>query len=271
MKIAIMIAAAIVFIGCAAAAPPPESLPPQTLFEKDIMDATAVVYGIADGDKPATFCTATAFEKKNGAYLFLTASHCLVELNRNKNIVSISPRTWYLSLDYEESFASRDPEKMFPVKIVAVGNPALGYDMAVLEVVLNKPITTIPLAFSDPKAGEPIINVGAPADRKKQLFRGHVRTEKFGHSIITWRGFRWRDAVILDMSAGASHDGTSGSAIISEKDQSVVGILVGRRFAGKEVALPVSQFRDFLTTRFSDLLAPIKKSQTFAWPFKSAG
>lgn len=206
--------------------------------------------------KPVGSCTATAFKRRGNTYYFITAAHCVSvagpikgdmwhEEDKDHCFVRVMPWDWFI-----EIFDSNNTIPfMYRAELYCVGHYGRGDDFAVFKVVLPKPIPTIPLAIWDPRVGEPVINVSAPMQFGKQLFRGYVSAPASPSRHIS------ADSVLLQLPTGP---GASGSSIISQSQRGIIAILTSAFYAPVEdesfkiatahiatSALPVSKFKKF--------------------------
>lgn len=224
-------------------------------LEKKIMAATGVLYAVAPVRDDSgrvnmaniSICTATAFARHGNVYSFVTAAHCVGQAgpttkdlfpcdDPDYKFIRLMPCQWYICLN-----DLKEIQVMRPVELSAIGHEHYGHDFAVFEVILPHPIPTIPLALCDPRVGETVSNVAAPLDLGKQLSRGYVTAERpYGRK-------KFEKLAFFQLNAAP---GSSGSAIVSHKQEAIIGILVkaissetSMQIAG---ALPVSAFRKFL-------------------------
>lgn len=234
--------------GCGAAKTPPGSpvLVPQTQMEKDLMDATVVVYDVRVNTFQGGYvvedydeCTATAFERNGDTYRFITAAHCF----DSQNI----PISFCLSRDEMSPIYKPDEETLFTAELRLIGSQYFGQDLAVIESKMpgvDMPI--MPLALSDAEIGDNVSNVAATKFGGKQLYRGVVVDANFQETIFGLSGAVWRNATIVRLGKGSARPGMSGSAIISENKGGIAAILVGSAVWNKTgIALPISQFKKF--------------------------
>lgn len=209
-------------------------------LEKDMVSATALLYGQLDNGTMRMFCTATAFERNKNVYRFVTAAHCVSEDDVVHDRTSVAQNNWYVTFD------EPDRKDFYPAKLLGVGYQHRGDDFAVLEVTLNRVVPTIALAANDPSLGEDVSNIASPLGLGKQLFRGHVSMAKLDRPVIEG-DINWRGTTLIQMSAGP---GSSGSSVVSRSQKGIVAFLVGTiGFRGSQniVCIPVSKFKKFWT------------------------
>lgn len=226
---------------CEKAPAPPDgeelqSDPAMRELEKDFRKATALLYVQDERGTMFMMCTATAFEKKDDVYKFVSASHCLAQDDTTHDRVEVSQAEWFITFD------DLDQKKFYPAKILAAGYQHNGDDFAVVEVKLDITVPTMSLAAADPSLGEDITNIASPGGLGKQLFRGHVSMEKLGRPLIEG-DINWKGATLLQTISGP---GSSGSAVVSIQQKGIVAFIVGRTSGSPSVvAIPVSKFKKF--------------------------
>lgn len=224
---------------CEKAPPEPEALqsdPSMRALEKEFRSATALLYVQDEQGGLSMMCTATAFEKKDSVYKFVSAAHCLAEDDTTHDRVQVSQAEWFITFD------DPDQKKFYPAKILAAGYQHNGDDFAVVEVTLDITVPTMGMAKDDPSLGEDITNIASPGGLGKQLFRGHVSMEKLGRPLIEGE-INWKGATLLQTLSGP---GSSGSAVVSITQKGIVAFIVGRtRGSPSIVAIPVSKFKKF--------------------------
>ena len=235
-------------------------------LEQKAMAATGVMTSMmeavdsATGEKfliPRGMCTATAFKRRGNVYYFITAAHCAgiagptqgdmcLPEDSDRGFIRVMPWKWFIDL----SEGGLSLSVLHEAELYSIGHTGQGDDFAVFKVKLQKPIPVMPLALWDPRVGEPVINVAAPANLGKQLFRGHVSREYF-----STRGDKDAGKVLFQLPCAP---GSSGSSIISQSQKGIIAILNesisissttddGKEFVThlNSAALPVSRFVKF--------------------------
>lgn len=210
-------------------------------FEKNVYAAVALFYAQLEDGTFKQLCTATAFERSDKTYKFVTAAHCVAEDN------VLHERVEVVRVRFLTTFDEEGEKGIVPAKLLAVGYQHNGDDLAVFEVQLKKEIPIIPLAAKNAIRGERIVNVASPLGLGKQLFRGYVSSSKLDRPMISEKaGINWEGATLLDINVGP---GSSGSAVVSPKQGGIVGILVGtigsQSSTFNVVAIPIEQFHKF--------------------------
>lgn len=210
-----------------------------TPLQKKINDAVVILAGQTEDGGLKMLCTATAFEKKGDLYRFVTAAHCVADDDTGHKRVAVAQTNWYVTFD------EVGLKEFHPAKILYVGYQSRGDDFAILEAVLKREIPVIPLAERDGEKGEAIDNVAAPLALGKQLFDGHVSLDDLDRPVIQG-SINWWHATLLQVNVGP---GSSGSAVVSRKQEAIIAILVGNvsfRSSPNVVAIPVTKLRRFL-------------------------
>jgi len=184
-------------------------------------------------------CTATTFDKSTSSagYLLVSAAHCLGNDDTTKERAATGKNVPFF-VTFDETAQIK---KFYPVTVQWVGYQHRGEDFAVLEVHTDETWVMVPLGDEKTlKDGAPIINIASPLGLGKQVFRGSI-TNLFIDRPIVQGDINWRGAMFLDIPAGG---GSSGSALISEKQEAIVGFLVGTVGGDNNVVgIPVSRFK----------------------------
>lgn len=210
----------------------------QIALTQRVFDATALLYSQTLTGSYRFVCTATAFEKDGDTYRFISAAHCVGKDDTVKEKVELYPYDWFITFD--------DPKHkhFIPMKLVAVGYQSKGHDFAVLEGTIKKrKVPIVPLAENPAQMGENVINIAVPLGFGKQLFRGHVSLPRLRRPFIA-RGINWKNSILLQMSIDG---GSSGSAIVSTRQEAIIGFLVGGPGFGSiiVIAIPTKKFVKF--------------------------
>jgi hypothetical protein len=203
----------------------------------ELYAASAILYAQeADGGMKMR-CTATAFEKVDNGYHFVSASHCVSSWNPAQNRVEIPAVPLYMSYDRADS-------KVFHVaQVVMAGKQGAGDDYAILFVETDQEWPMLRIGdFSRIKQGELVVNVAAPKGLGLQVFFGYVSMINMDRPVLA-NGINWLGATLLQIPAGP---GSSGSAVASEKQGAIVCFIVGGINGNPSaVAIPASRFLEF--------------------------
>lgn len=220
--------------------------------DKKLVDAVkssvGILYSQTSTGSMTMHCTVTAFQKitetdldtkvtKPVAYRFLTAAHCVGDDIVSKEKSADTSRDTYF-ITFDES--GKEPKKFWPAKPIFVGYQSRGEDFAEFEVESNESWTIVPLG-DERKAsdGDDIVNVSVPLGLGKQLLYGTI-SKVFLDRPVQQDTINWKGAIMLQLPG--INGGSSGSAIVSEDQKSIVGILVGTIGGNTIVAVPVSRF-----------------------------
>lgn len=186
-------------------------------------------------------CTATAFEKNGSTYKFVSAAHCVGEDDKtHEKSAPFVHQAFYVTFD------EKDQKVLYAAKPVAVGYQSRGDDFSVFEVKLPKERVTYTIPLGDEKKeqeGNPVINPASPQGLGVQLFRGNISKMELERPLVE-SDINWMGVMLLQMPG--TNGGSSGSAIISEKQEGIVGFLVGTIGETTVTAVPVSRFKSFL-------------------------
>ena len=72
------------------------------------------------------------------------------------------------------------------------------------------------------------------------MFHGSITSLNLDRPVVDNRGINWKGALLLDIPAGG---GSSGSALVSQKNENIIGFLVGTIGGANIVGIPVSRFK----------------------------
>lgn len=181
-------------------------------------------------------CTATAFRKVKDTYEFVTAAHCIGDDNKDKERAATG-------LDIPFYITKDEPGgvKIYRrAEVKWVGFQSRGEDFAVLTVEANDEWEVIELGDEKLEtSGALITNVASPIGLGFQIFHGNITSLNLDRPVVDNRGINWRGALLLDIS---SNGGSSGSALLSQTHETIIGFLVGA-IANTVVGIPVSRFK----------------------------
>ena len=189
-------------------------------------------------------CTATAFERDrvpadNGVftYHFISAAHCVgSDDTTHEKSASATNIPFYVTFD--ETHAAKT---FHPASVLWVGYQHRGEDFAVFEVKTREDWPTIPLGDEQQeKEGASFINIAAPLGLGKQVMYGTISMLVLDRPVIQG-DINWKGALVLQLPG--VQGGSSGSALISDTQQAIIGFLVGTIGEGTIIAIPVSRFR----------------------------
>lgn len=182
-------------------------------------------------------CTATAFKKIPVGYLFVSAAHCVGKDDTQKERAADgSGVPFYITRD-----EPGETKTYHRARLTWAGYQSRGEDFAVFEVRSDEHWNIIPLGDeSKEQEGSPITNIASPRGLGFQVFHGTISNLNLDRPVIDGRGINWLGALLLDISAGP---GSSGSALVSQKNEDIMGFLVGTIGGNNVVGIPVSRFK----------------------------
>lgn len=211
----------------------PSGVRPATGFDKQVMDATFILYSYYQGETTAR-CTATAYQRVKNGYYLISAGHCTYG--------APTDMTWLVASDFYQPKTEVQLVKSRYDEIL---------DFSVFELDTLADIPIIPLGTEhDARVGDPIISVGFGHMIGKQLTHGIVSTQlMYPTTDCSICGGKF-----LAQIYGAS--GSSGSAIVSKQTHKILGVLVvGFGGEGPTVNIgfavqPISSFPSFVASPY---------------------
>ena len=200
-----------------------------------IEDSVALVFIQAEDGGMIMQCSATAYDKKDGETLYLTAAHCVTKVNeKGDDEVMGDDAPLFLSAD------ELNVKKYVRAKLVEVGKRAKGYDYAILSAKLDLP--TVPLG--DERLEPPhtdVYTVGAPTGIGKAYDKGVLSMRYIDRPMyLEDAKINWAGTMLVRIQ---TEGGSSGSAIVSATTNTIIGVLVGHK-ASLTVAVPISRVRE---------------------------
>lgn len=197
--------------------------------------ATVLLYSQGDEGNLEMRCTATAFERTEKGYRFVTAAHCACKDDTKKERASADTTFFYITSDEEG-------EKNFlPAKLLGCGYQHKGDDIALFDVKTKHEYPIIPLG-SDPKTMDPLINVASPLGLGKQIFVGMTTAAAVDRPIVQG-DINWTHAALVQLPG--TDGGSSGSSIVCLHQKAICAFLVGTIDETTMVAMPVSRMISF--------------------------
>lgn len=180
---------------------------------KRSVEASLALYATlpgTNGDKDIThfLCTATVIAKDGNAYALLTAGHCIVGEDLPDG----------LKFFVAEDIA--DNPVLQPVKVIRAENDST-YDFALLELDSDKSYPVVKVANRVPQIEDKVYDVNFSMGIGKQVALGTVATD-----VLLTQGSE-KDCDICKgryMVHIFAAGGASGSAIIDEKTNEIVGV-----------------------------------------------
>lgn len=208
----------------------------ETLAQK-AKNAVGILYSQEFNGGMTMRCTMTAFEKTKDGYLFASAAHCIGADNQSKERSAA-----HKDIPFYMTFDEAGNKTFYPAEPKAVGYQSRGDDFAIFEVKTDKTWPIIPIGTEkDEEEGNAIINVASPLGLGKQVFKGTISSLNLDRPIIQG-DINWRGSIGLQIAA---EGGSSGSAIISEKQEKIVAFLVGTAGGSTVIAIPATKFTAF--------------------------
>jgi hypothetical protein len=207
-------------------------------FLKDTyFPAVTLLYAQAEDGTMKMRCTATAYEKTETGYLFVSAAHCATvddELVREK----VDKAEFFITPDEDA-----EAKTFIRAMVVACGYQDKGDDFCIFFVKTSQTFPTVAMGRdSSAIVGEEIVNVSSPLGLGKQVFFGRVTMPRLDRSVVV-DNFDWSHTVLLQLPG--TNGGSSGSAVICLDQRAVCAFVVGTIGGSTVVGLPVSRFTDF--------------------------
>jgi hypothetical protein len=238
--------------GFAQQMPAPAATPPPVSFNSFVRDSFyPAVYTLYlqryDGGY-RMLCTTTSFRDPSlgkNKYRFASAGHCVEQMDIMQRIFfgaqdTNAPATYFIARDEKE-----DAKVYYRASVVARGKGEKGDDFAVFEIDTKDLIPTMPLGDDPVDAiDQPIVNVANPMGLGTQVFHGNIsRTfldRHLGPDNDDWYG----DLLVQEFGVNG---GSSGSAMVCEKQRAICGFIIGVVGDTTMVATPVSRFKTWYT------------------------
>lgn len=200
-----------------------------------VYKAVTLLYVQDDSGGMHMLCTATAYRKIDKGYRFASAAHCVSGETDDEQ----KEPHYFITSD------ATGAKTFIPATLVRAGDRNTGDDFSIWSVTTDAAFSTIPLGDSNAlKVGADEVNVASPLGLGKQLFLGHVSAIKLDRPQLDAGEVKWRSVMLVDIGSGP---GSSGSAIVDEKQKAIIGFLVGG-YSGVHIGaicVPVSKFTDF--------------------------
>ena len=200
---------------------------------KVFFPATALLYSQDESGGMHMRCTATAIEKTEDGYTFVTAAHCGAEDDEDHKTVSPEKTFFYITEDtaQDKTFLVAEP--------VGAGYRHRGDDFMLFHVKTDKVFPVVQLGH-DPVALESIVNVASPLGLGKQVFLGTVSKASIDRPLV-FEDINWTHAVTLQLFG--TDGGSSGSAAVCLDQKAICAFVVGSIDKTTMVAMPVSRLQ----------------------------
>lgn len=209
-------------------------------FIDRVKNATALLYSQNEAGGMRMHCTVTASQKVGNVYTFVSAAHCIGNDDVQKERVAA-----YRNIPFYITFDESDEKRFYRAKVKSVGYQHRGDDFAEFEVTSNQTWPTIPIGDErKEEEGNAVLNIASPLGLGRQVFHGHISKIDLDRPIVQG-DINWKGTVLLQMTG--TNGGSSGSAVISEKQGAIVAFLVGTIGGTTITAIPASRFAEFKT------------------------
>lgn len=193
--------------------------------------ATALLYSQSNDGAMEMRCTATAIEKNDHGYIFVTAAHCGCEDNVDDRTVSPEKTFFYVTAD------AKDEKKFDKAEVVGCGYRHKGDDFMLLQAAGD--YKTVPLG-QDPHLLDAVVNVASPLGLGKQAFTGTVSADSLNRPVVDG-DINWTGVVLLQMFG--VNGGSSGSSVICLDQKAICAFVVGSIGETTMTAMPVSRLK----------------------------
>lgn len=200
---------------------------------KTFFPATALLYSQDESGGMHMRCTATAIEKTDATYTFVTAAHCGAIDDEDHKTVSPEKTFFYITEDtaQDKTFLVAEP--------IGAGYRHRGDDFMLFQVKTDKVFPVVALGH-DPIALESVVNVASPLGLGKQVFLGTVSKASIDRPLV-FEDINWTHAVTLQLFG--TDGGSSGSAVVCLDQKAICAFVVGSIDKTTMVAMPVSRLQ----------------------------
>jgi hypothetical protein len=210
----------------------------QSTFTERVKRATALLYSQSEDGSMTMHCTVTIFEREGVKYRLVSAAHCIGSDDTQKEKVAEFANTpFYITFDESAT-------KVFHrAKVLTVGYQHRGDDFATFEVISEEEWPVVPVGDEREEAeGAPVLNVASPLGLGLQVFHGNISKLELDRPVVQG-DINWKGTILLQMPG--TDGGSSGSAILSPKQEKIVAFLVGTIGGTTITAIPASRFAAF--------------------------
>jgi hypothetical protein len=208
----------------------------------NVNNATALLYSQDSAGGMRMHCTSTAYERDEDdglyEYTFLSAAHCIGNDNQGREqVADYRNKIFYITFD------RTDPKIFYRAEVKSIGYQSRGDDFAELTVLSREMWPIIPIGDErKEEEGNEVVNVASPFGLGKQVFHGHITKLELDRPVVQGN-INWTGVMLVQIPGTGG--GSSGSAIISVKQEAIVGFLVGTISNTAQAAIPVSRFVEF--------------------------
>lgn len=202
-----------------------------------LRNAVGLLYAQDSSGGMSMRCTATAYEKTETGYKFVSAAHCIGDDNKTKEQAATGKDIpFYITRD-----EAGEAKTYYRAEVLWAGYQSRGEDFAVFHVVTTSSWNIIPLGDEhQEQVGSAITNIASPLGLGFQIFHGTITSVFLDRPIVDNRGINWAGTLLLQISSGP---GSSGSALVSQAHENIIGFLVGAIGGDNIVGIPVSRFK----------------------------
>ena len=193
--------------------------------------ATALLYAQDQQGGMAMRCTATAIDKDDAGYTFVTAAHCGAIDDTSNKTVSPERTFFYITPD------QKDDKVFYKADPIGAGYRHKGDDFMLFKVKTDRQFPIVKLG-EDPKALEAIVNIASPLGLGKQVFLGVVSNPGLDRPLVDG-DINWTNAIALQLFG--TDGGSSGSAAVCLDQRAICAFVVGAVDSTTITAMPVSR------------------------------
>ena len=223
----------------------------KNLVEK-AKNAVALLYSQDEAGGMRMHCTATSFESFSreekaetgkmhtvNGYHFVSAAHCVGSdestVPGQEKSAKTTNKSFYITFD-----EVKQTKKFYLARVMWVGYQHRGEDFSVFEVVTDDKWPTIPIGDETKESeGASFINVASPLGLGKQVFYGTISSLYLDRPVVEG-DINWKGTLVIQLSG--VNGGSSGSALIADDQQAIVGFLVGTIGGNIIIAIPATRF-----------------------------
>ena len=212
------------------------STPDVEYVNKVFYPATALLYSQDSEGGMRMRCTATAINKTEAGYIFVTAAHCGANDDTDHKTVSPEKTFFYITPD------QRDDKTFMKAEPIGAGYRHRGDDFMLFSVKTEQQFPIIKLG-NDPDALEPVVNIASPLGLGKQVFLGTISSSVLNRPVVEG-DINWTDAVTVQLFG--TDGGSSGSALVCLSQRAICAFVVGSVNKTTMIAMPVSRLKAVL-------------------------
>jgi hypothetical protein len=217
--------------------PAPSPISDDSFVQTTLYPAVALLYEQDGNGGMHVLCTATAIEKHDLDYTFVSAAHCAVMDDTEKHKAKANSTEFFITSD------ESDTKSFLQADLMAAGYRTDGDDFSLFKVHSTKAFPIVPIGVDSTNlAGEQVVDVASPLGLGKQTFYGRISSPRVDRAIKE-EDINWTHAMLLQLPG--TDGGSSGSAIVCLSQQAICGFLVGTENKSEIFAIPASRFKRF--------------------------